>query len=196
MEEITKYISENGGYARLTELREEGFQIRDISKLNEDGVLYKVKPGLYKLKDSQITSGYVDVSKAMPMGVIALVSALSYYDLTTFNPSGIHVAIPNHEKPKKLNYPPVEVYYFRKNQYESGIEEISVQGHTVRMYSMEKTVCDMFRYRNKLGEDLALEGLREYLELPGANLKILMEYMNSCRVRTIMEPYVTAMVSG
>lgn len=196
MEEITKYISGNGGYARLTELRDEGFQTREISKLNDEGVLYKVKPGLYKLKNSQVTSGYVDVSKAMPKGVIALVSALTYYDLTTFNPSSIHVAIPNYEKAKKLNFPPVEVYYFRENQYEHGIEEVSIQGHTVRMYNREKTVCDMFRYRNKLGEDLALEGLREYLELPEANLNVLKENMKTCRVRTVMEPYVKAMVFG
>lgn len=196
MEEITKYITEKGGYARLTELREEGFQTREISKLNDEGVLYKVKPGLYKLKDSQVTSGYVDVSKAMPKGVIALVSALSHYDLTTFNPSSIHVAIPNYEKPKKLNFPPVEIYYFRENQYEHGINEVSIQGHTVRMYNREKTVCDMFRYRNKLGEDLALEGLREYLKLSEANLNVLKEYMKTCRVRTVMEPYVKALISG
>jgi len=196
MHEIVEYIKENGGYARLTELRNQGFQSRDISKLYEEGVLEKVQPGLYKLKESDVTSGFVDISHAMPHAVIALVSALTYHDLTTFNPSKVHIAIPNDAKPVKIHFPPVEVYYFRKSQYKSGKEEVMIQGHPVNMYNKEKTVCDIFRYRNKLGEDLALEGLRNYLDLPEANLNELQKYMKICRVKTIMKPYLKALVSG
>jgi len=196
MDKILKYIKEKGGYARQTELREQGFQSRDITKLFNEGVLEKVQPGLYKLKDSDVTSGFVDASKAVPQAVIALASALAYYELTTFNPSKVHLAIPNDAKPPKLNFPPVEVYYFRENQYDAGIDEIIIQGHTVRIYNQEKTVCDMFRYRNKLGEDLALEGLRNYLNRPNANLNKLQEYMKICRVKTVMKPYLKALVSS
>lgn len=196
MEKIVSYIKEKGGYARQTELREHGFQSRDITALYEKGVLEKVQPGLYKLADSSVTSGFVDVSKAMPQAVIALVSALAYYEFTTFNPSKVHLAIPNDAKPAKLNFPPVEVYYFRKNQYEVGIEEETIQGHSVKIYNKEKTVCDMFRYRNKLGEDLALEGLKNYVNSSGANLNELQKYMRICRVKTVMKPYLKAIVSG
>ena len=195
MQEILKYIEENGGYARLTELRDQGFQSRDITKLYENGLLEKVQPGLYKLKSSAVTSGFVDVSMAMPKGVIALASALAYYNLTNFNPARVHVAIPNDAKPKQINFPPVELYYFRKIQYSSGITEVTIQGHSVKIYSPEKTVCDMFRYRNKLGEDLALEGLKNYLKLPDANLITLQKYMDICRVKTVMGPYLKALIS-
>lgn len=196
MDEIIQYIKDKGGYARQTELREHGFQSRDISKLYNKGILEKIQPGLYKLKNSDVTSGLVDVSKAIPQGVIALISALEYYGLTTFNPSKIHLAIPNNAKPPKLNYPPVEVYYFRQDQYQAGIAEISIQGHTVKIYNVEKTVCDMFRYRNRLGEDLALEGLKNYINEPDANLNELQTYMKICRVKTVMKPYLKAMISG
>ena len=195
MNEIVQYIKDKGGYARQTELREHGFQSRDISKLFSEGTLEKVQPGLYKLSDSDVTSGFVDVSKAIPQAVIALASALAYYELTTFNPSKVHLAIPNDSKPPKLNFPPVEVYYFRERPYETGIDEINIQGHTVRIYNREKTVCDMFRYRNKLGEDLALEGLKNYLSLPEANVNKLQHYMKICRVKTVMKPYLKAFLS-
>jgi predicted transcriptional regulator of viral defense system len=196
MEKIVDYIKDKGGYARQTELREHGFQSRDITKLYQEGILEKVQPGLYKLAESDITSGFVDVSKAIPNGVVALASALAYHELTTFNPSKIHLAIPNDDKPPKLYFPPVEFYYFRENQYNVGIQVSSIQGHQVKMYSKEKTVCDMFRYRNQLGEDLAFEGLRNYLELPEANLNELQKYMEICRVKTVMKPYLKALVSG
>jgi predicted transcriptional regulator of viral defense system len=196
MKKIVEYIKEKGGYARQIELREHGFQSRDITKLFQDGVLEKVQPGLYKLVESDVTSGFVDVSKAIPNGIIALASALAYYELTTYNPSKVHLAIPNDAKPPRLHFPPVEIYYFRDRQYSAGIQQITIQGHTVKMYSKEKTVCDMFRYRNKLGEDLAFEGLRTYLELPDANLNELQKYMKISRVKTVMTPYLKALVSG
>jgi len=196
MKEITDYIKNKGGYARMSEFRSAGFQTRDIAKLYEQGVLEKVKPGLYKLTNSETTSGFADISKSMPEAVIAVVSALAFHELTTFNPSKIHIAIPNDAKPKVLSFPPVEVYYFRRSQFDPGIEEVIIQGHNVRMYNREKTVCDMFRYRNKLGEDLALEGLQNYLKRSDSNLNELSRYMKICRVKTVMEPYVKAMVSG
>ena len=180
----------------MSELRSVGFQTRNSAKLCEQGSLEKVKSGLYKLSSSDVTSGYVDVSKAIPEAVIAVASALSFHELTTFNPSKVHITIPHGAKPKEINFPPVEVYYFRKAQYEPGIEQVNVQGHDVRMYNREKTVCDMFRYRNKLGEDLALEGLQNYLNRSDSNLNELGKYMKLCRVKTVMKPYLKAMVVG
>ena len=195
MDKIIRFIQKNGDYARLSELREQGFQTRNITRLHEEGVLEKLQPGLYKLKESNITSGLVDISKAMPRAVIALVSALVYHELSAFNPSKIHVAIPNDAKPPILHFPPVEVYYFRKNQYQAGIEEKKIYGHTVKIYNKEKAVCDMFRFRYQIGEDLAFEGLKNYLKHPEANLNKLKKYMNICRVTTIMKPFLKMLLA-
>jgi hypothetical protein len=76
-----------------------------------------------------------------------------------------------------------------------GIEEIKTSAGTVRMYNMEKTICDVFRYRNKIGENLALEGLRNYLRRKDSNINKLNEFAIACRVKTVILPYIKAMVS-
>lgn len=176
----------------------------------KENVIVKVKPGLYRLANvgrivlpalkgkgsgSVISQGMIDVCRAIPEGVICLASALESYGLTTFNPSEIYVAIPNSSKMPKIDYPPVRVFYFRDRFYKPGIESINTGSTVVKVYNKEKTICDMFRYRNKLGEDLALEGLRNYLSRKGADIGKIGEYASICRVKTIMMPYLKALVA-
>jgi predicted transcriptional regulator of viral defense system len=205
---IITFLKAHGGYARMKDLKAASFQTRDISRMVKENVIVKVKPGLYRLADvgripalkakragSLISQGIIDVSRAIPDGVICLVSALELYGLTTFNPSDIYVAIPNSGKMPKIDYPPVKVFYFRDRFYKPGIEPINTGSMTVKVYGREKTICDMFRYRNKLGEDLALEGLRNYLSRKDADIAKLGEYANICRVKSILMPYLKALVA-
>ncbi len=207
---IISFFKDHGGYARMKDLKTASFQTRDISRMVEENVIVKVKPGLYRLANvarivlpapkvngsgSVISQGIIDVCRAIPDGVICLVSALEFYGLTTFNPSEIYVAIPNSSKMPKINYPPVKVFYFRDRFYKQGIESINTGSTVVKVYNKEKTVCDMFRYRNKLGEDLALEGLRNYLSRKGADIGKIKEYASICRVKTVMMPYLKALVA-
>lgn len=106
------------------------------------------------------------------------------------------MAVPNNTDKSELNYPPINVYYFRKNMYKAGIDVVERSYGSFKVYNKPKTVCDMFRYRNKLGEDLALEGLQNFLNQSGSNLNELSNYMKICRVKTVMEPYVKAMIAG
>jgi predicted transcriptional regulator of viral defense system len=196
MHEIVSYLKSHDGYATMRQLRSTSFQTRDIHKWVEDGVLEKIKPGLYRLAEFSLTAPenfqLADVCRAYPKAVICLASALSYYELTTFNPHEIYVAIPMNERAPKIVYPPLRVYYFSKPAYEAGITAITHAAGTIRMYCVEKTICDMFRYRNKLGEDIAIEGLKAYME-KRPNINRLMEFAKVCRVTTIIKPYVTAM---
>jgi len=209
MEKIITYFKIHGGYALMKELKAASFQTRDIARLLKEGTIIKVKPGLYRLvtlgdvvirlprikgSGSTISQELIDVSKALPDGVICLASALAFYDLTTFNPSEIYVAIPNAAKVPKIDYPPLRVFYFRERFYKPGIEKIEVPNCTIRIYNKEKTICDMFRYRNKYGEDLALEGLKTYLSRKEANVNKLRKYAEICQVKTIMMPYLKALV--
>jgi len=199
MEKIVRYIKKNGGFARMKDLRVEGFQTRDIAVLVKEGVIEKVKPGIYKLADygffEDKNVSLLSVCNAIPNAVICLISALDYYELTLFNPSEIYYAIPNSEKVKKIDYPPVKPFFFRDRFYNSGIEHIKTRYGEIRIYNKEKTVCDMFRYRNKLGEDIAYEGLKNYLKLKDANLLKLKEYSEICQVKTVMMPLVKVLVS-
>jgi predicted transcriptional regulator of viral defense system len=127
--------------------------------------------------------------------VIALASALAHYGLTTFVPSEVYVAIPLSDKPPRISFPPIRFFYYPERFYHAGIEEIKTQAGKVRIYNKEKTICDMFRYRNKIGENLALEALKNYLRRRDADIGKLNEYAVICQVKTVMLPYVKAMVS-
>ena len=198
MDRIIKYLKKNGGYARMKDFRAESFHPRDVARLLENGTIEKVKPGLYKLPDIKTSAGndmsLVDACHAVPQGVICLVSAISFYELITFNPSEIFVAIPHAWKPHRIKYPPIRFFYFRDRFHKPGMIRLYTKGGSIRIYSKEKTICDMFRYRNKLGIDLALEGLRNYLKLKDANIRKLREYAEICQVKTVMLPYVKAIV--
>lgn len=196
MNKIISFFKGNYGYARMKDLKNQGFQNRKIKKLLEDGIIEKLKPGLYRLsnEDSEYTS-LMDVCTAIPKGVICLISAMNYYNFTTFNPWEVDIAVPMYHNPPSIEYPPVRVFHFRENTYKNGIEIIKTNEGLLKIYSREKTVCDMFRLRKRLGEDLAIEGLRNYLEWSKNNTVELRKYMKITRMENVMSPYIKAMVN-
>jgi len=196
VEGIIKYFRERKGYARMKDMKASGFQTRDIRRLVEEGRIMKVKAGLYRLAEVQPgeASGLVEICLAMPKAVICLTSALAFHELTTFVPTAISFAIPSSDKPVKLSYPPNVPYYFSAPQYKAGVEHHESDAGHIRIYGPEKTVCDLFRFRNKLGEDLALEGLKEYLKSRNRDLGRLMKFAEVCRVKEIVSQYVRAIV--
>jgi len=198
MEAIIKYIKSNGGYAKMSELRNVGFQTRDIKKLVDKHKIEKVKAGLYKIwyavDKHTLNPGFIDVAKAFPKSVITLLSAAEYYELSTVNPPQVHVAIPKTEKPPRIEYPPVKFYYWEKSIYEQGIVEIKTQSGIIKIYDMEKTICDLFRYRDKLGEDIAFESLKNYLSRKDFDLTKLRNYAQKLRIKTVLLPYIKAII--
>ena len=196
MKKVKNYFKGRRKYARMKDMKESGIHTREISQAVREGVIEKVKPGLYKMRNSRFDeySGFVDITKAKKTAVICLTSALAYHELSTINPDTITVAVPMNTDKFKLDYPPIRVYYFPESLYPIGIEEKRTSSGKFRIYNAEKTVCDMFRYRNKLGEDLALEGLKNYLKRKDGSITRLMDYAVKCRVKTIVQPYLKAMV--
>ncbi|TVR29029.1 MAG: transcriptional regulator [Balneolaceae bacterium] len=194
---IEQFMKTHSGYATMSEFKEAGIHTRNVREAVDKEVIIKIKPGLYKLRDFQRDGyeGFVDVHTANNSAIICLVSALAYHEFTTFNPSRIDVAVPNNTGKFELNYPPINVYFFRENMYKAGVDLVDRGYGSFKVYNKPKTVCDMFRYRNKLGEDLALEGLQNYLNRSDSNLNELSKYMKLCRVKTVMEPYVKAMAA-
>lgn len=186
-------------YVYTKDIISHSFQTRDLVKLQNEGFIHKIKPGLYRLSEvivsDGISSSFIDVCKAIPYGVICLLSALEFYDLTTFNPADIYIAIPHEKKAPKIIYPPVRFFYFRKRFYEASIETINTKYGDVKIYSKEKTICDMFRYRNKLGEDVAIEGLKNYLTSEGASIRKLREHAELCQTGKLIFPYMKAIVA-
>ncbi len=179
-------------------LREAGIQTRDIAGAVKQGMISKIKPGLYRLVDFPWDehSSFVDVCRSNKMAVICLLSAASYYELTTFSPSEVYVAVPNNTDKFHLQYPPVRVYYFSDSYYDQGIDSIRVKGGIIKMYNKEKTIADLFRYRKKLGEDVAVESLKEYLrDKTKMDIAKLLRYAQSCGVKKSIEPMIKAILS-
>jgi predicted transcriptional regulator of viral defense system len=184
-----QYMKAHGGYARTKDLRELGLQSRQIKALVADKTLLKMRQGYYKLAGMPMYehSQLVDVCAAKAQVVIALASALEFYELTTYSPSEITIALPNNYTygTFKKSDLPVKVYYFPKTYYETGLEILRLKSGSIRIYGKEKTICDMFRYRKTFGEDIALEGLRNYLASKKANIQLHQKYAKIFGVRTI-----------
>lgn len=199
MEDIINYIINNSGFATMKDLKDAAFHTRKITKLVEEGVIEKVKAGVYRISDigffENVNLSLIAVCKAEPKAVICLVSALDYYEMTDFNPHEIYYAIPNSRKSKKIKYPPTRVFYFRDNVYNIGIDTIKTKYGTINIFNKEKTVCDMFRYRYKIGEDLALEALNNYVKMKKRSIPKLLEYAEICRVKPVMEPILKGLLS-
>lgn len=191
---VTQLFRKQKGYAHTSELLAKGVSFRDIKRLVEENQLFQVKRGLYRLQDDEHTSlrDFVDVCRAIPKAVICLYSALASYELTTFVPTEIMIAVPQGYRTPKLAYPPLQIFHFSKKQYEAGIEERQDKMGNYRIYSPEKSVCDAFRFRRKLGDDVAKEALFDYLKRKDRDLKKLLEYAEICRMTAIMKPYIEA----
>ncbi len=194
--EIIHFMKTHRGYARTKDLLREGISFRDIKKLLGQERIEQVKSGLYRLKDEDRTPlrDFVDACQAIPKAVVCLYSALSHYELTTFMPTEIMVAIPQGYHVPKVIYPPIRVFYFSKKQYEVNIETVKTKEGMYRIYSPEKSVCDAFRFRRKLGDDTAKEALFTYLEKNTKDLKKLLDCAEVCRMGKVMKPYIEARI--
>lgn len=198
MDTLLKIFNTHKGFARMQELRKNGIQTRTISKAVKEGLIEKIKPGLYKLVNYPWDehSSFADVCNSHKKAVLCLTSAADYYELTTLNPSYITVAVPHNTPSFKLEYPPIQVYFFPQKYYESGIEVIETESGTIRIYNKEKTIGDLFRYINKIGEDIAVESLKEYLKnKKERSIPRLLEYSEICGVRKKVEPMIKAILS-
>jgi predicted transcriptional regulator of viral defense system len=198
MAKIEEIFKKNNGYSRMRDLRSAGIQTRDIAKAVHNGIIEKIKPGLYKLIEYPWDehSGFIDVYNANKKAVICLLSAASYYQLTTFNPSEIYVAVPHNTVKFILDYPPIKLFYFTETYYEPGIDIVKTKSGNFNIYNKEKTIGDIFRYINKIGEDIAVESLKTYLQnRKGRNISKLIEYMEICGVRKKTEPMIKAILS-
>jgi predicted transcriptional regulator of viral defense system len=132
----------------------------------------------------------VVVTQMVPGSVVCLVSALAFHNLTTQIPHEIQIAIGRSARYPKITHPPVRFFRYRDEILKAGVESPNVDGHTIRVFSAEKTIADCFKYRNKLGLDIAIEALRLYWQRRRPDVPALMGYARLCRVNRIIRPYL------
>jgi predicted transcriptional regulator of viral defense system len=196
LDNLKKKFYENDGYLTTAEIMKIGYKKWWVQNLIDDGIIERVKRGLYKLCDDKyfLLDEEVDITKMVPMGVLCLASALSFHELTTYTPYEYQLAIDRRYKVTVPEYPPIKVYYYDTKYHEMGIQEVSREGHVIRVYNMEKTLCDCLRYRNKLSNDIIVEAFKEYMKRKDKNLTLLMEYAKECRVSKIIKIYMEVLI--
>jgi predicted transcriptional regulator of viral defense system len=184
------------GVIRSGDLRSHGIPREYLSRLYSKGVLERSSHGVYYLSEANLTEHHslAEAAKVVPKGVICLLSALQFHDLTTQSPFEIWLAIDYKAHRPKTNGFPLRVVRFSGSALTSGIEEHLIEGVPVRIYSSAKTVADCFKYRNKIGLDVALEALRDYWKSGLANADELWKYAKICRVANVMRPYMEGLV--
>lgn len=188
-------FASSGPILKTKILNENKFCSREIAELVQHGLIQKIKPGYYVWSgNADNLSDIETVAAVIPFGIICRHSAAQLHELTTVNPLAVSIAIPaNRTRVVVPRHPPVELVPSSMATFGLGLTTLNV-GHTnVRVYDRERTVCDFFRKRYRLGEDMALEILQNYM-IESRNLQQLFEYAGKLRIKNVIKPYVEALL--
>ena len=189
---IIDFIREHGGYIRSKDIENRAMYDQLLTEV-ANGNIIRIRNGIYALPE-EMAKTMIDVEKIVPGGVVCMYSAWAYYELTTKLPPDICIAIEKKRKVILPDYPPVALYYWSQASFELGVEEKEIEGYKVRIYNLEKSVCDAVKFRNKIGVDISSEILKNYLSRTDRNLTRLNEYARRMRVANIMNNLIDYMV--
>ena len=199
-------LLKRGGMARLSEFAEEGITAATIARMRKKGVVLQLSRGLYQLPDAGGGANHslAEAAKLVPKGVVCLVSALAFHELTDTIPRSIWMAIGPKDRRPAVTHPPLQIVRFRDTLLHAGIEEHRIEGVSVRIYNVAKTVVDLFRYRqsagtrykNSPGLNIALEALREALRQRKATPAEIAQYASKAGIWKVVEPYLQAMTAN
>lgn len=184
------------GLIRARDLVQYGIPRQYLSIACERGLLERLDRGLYSLPGA-IQSEHrslVEVCKLVPQGVICLLSALQFHAITTQSPFEVWLAIGESKETPRMSLVQLRIARFSAASLKAGVESHDVNGAELRVFSAAKTVADCFKYRNKIGVDVAAEALRDYLRQRKGPIDDLTKYARICRVERVMEPYLEALL--
>ncbi len=183
------------GVIRPKDMDEYGIHRKYVHMLHHRGILNRVGRGLYVLAESKPSENrtIAEACKRVPSGVVCLLSALRLHDLTTQSPYEIWMAIDRKARQPREPAIPIRIVRFSGKALSSGVEQHEVEGVAVRVYNPAKTVADCFKYRNKIGLDVALEALRDCYRSRKCTMDDLWKYAKICRVGNIMKPYLESL---
>lgn len=174
-----------------------GIHSEQLTRLVAEGVLDRIARGQYRLAGRPITEhhGLAIAARGVPKGVICLLSALGFHGIGTQVPAEVWIAIGRQARTPSLQRPPLRVVRFSGDAFTEAVEIHQVEGQAVRIYSVAKTLADLFKHRNKVGLDVAIEALREAWRERRFTMEALARAARACRVTRIMKPYVETVIS-
>ena len=161
------------------------------------GDLVQIERGLFRLATLPPLSNpdLVSIAVKAPKAVVCLISALSFHELTTQIPHEVHIALLPGYKSPRIEHPPIRVFHFSGNALSEGVQTHKIDGIPVLIYCPEKTIADCFKFRNKIGKDVAIEALKLYSRQKRAKVEDLLRFARICRVEKVMLPYLEAAFS-
>jgi predicted transcriptional regulator of viral defense system len=192
--EKAQHVLKRLGIARSWDLEGEGISRTQLRRLLERGLIDRVGRGLYGLPGAARTERHhlAEAARRVPGGVVCLLSALRFHGLTTQNPFEVWMAIDRRAWRPRVEHPPLRLVYLSGPALREGVEDHDVGGVTVRVFSAAKTVADCFKFRNKIGTDVAVEALRDYRRLHPKRLEAVWRFAEVDRVTRVILPYLEA----
>lgn len=183
------------GLIRPRDLTERGLPTVALTRLVRQGRLQRVGRGLYSLPDRPVSehNALAEVVRKHPQAIICLLSALRFHGLTTQSPFEVWLAISNKARSPKMDYPPLRIVRYSGASLTHGVEDHVVDDVPVRVTSIARTVADCFKFRNKIGLDVALEALQEAWRAKRVSMDELWRYATLCRVANVMRPYMESL---
>jgi predicted transcriptional regulator of viral defense system len=192
----TKIFKKYGGILRTSQALQAGIHPGTLYAMRDSGKLDVISRGVFRLSDIPPLGNpdLVTVATRVSHGVICLISALAFHELTTQIPHEVHVALKRGAEEPRIDYPPVKTYRFTGEAFTAGMDVHDLDGIGVRIYSPEKTLADCFKFRNKVGLDTVIEAIRFYRDRKKIKVDDLMRYATVCRVKKTMQPYLEAIL--
>ncbi len=182
---------------RGMELRNAGIHPETLTRMLRDRTLIRVTRGLYQLADAEVTAPHdlAQVAKLVPKGVICLVSALQFHELTLQMPGRVWLAIGSRARKPRIEHPPTRVVRFGPRAHSVGVQAHTVDGVSVPVFDPAKTVVDCFRFRQQVGLDVALEGLHNVVRSGKAKPARIVDYARQVRIWSVLRPYLETVVA-
>ncbi len=192
--QIFEVFGQHKGYARTKDILDAGLHHHYLDLLFKEGKVVKVKRGLYRLASVNTEDEIEEVSRIVPDGVVCLFSAWNFYELSDFVPPEYHVAIEKSRKITLPDYPAIRDYFWRDKYWSVGITETTIGDTTGKIYEREKSGCDVIKFSNKIGKDVELEVLTNYLKAKNRNIDKLLRYARLIRVEAQMKTYLSILL--
>jgi predicted transcriptional regulator of viral defense system len=189
-----QHIGEHG-IVRPRDIGAIGLPRQYLVRLHHQGKLKRPGRGIYTLPDADVTEhhSYAEVTKRVPQAIVCLLSALVFHEITTQSPASVWIALSKGARTPALASPSLRVIRLSGPSLTEGIDTHQVEGVTVRVYSAAKTVADCFKFRNKIGLDVAIEALKDCLGQKRASIDEIYGYAKVCRVSNVIRPYMEAL---
>ncbi|MGB2247991.1 MAG: type IV toxin-antitoxin system AbiEi family antitoxin domain-containing protein [Alcanivorax sediminis] len=188
-------IARSQGVVRSRDITAQGLPRIALTRLVREGLLIRIDRGLYSLPDRPPSEhgSLAEVASKFPEGIVCLLSALRVHNLTTQAPFEVWLAIPHKSRAPAISYPPRRIVRFSGKALSAGVEEIQIEGISIKITSIARTVVDCFRFRNKIGLDVALEALREAIDSRRVSMDELWRMASQLRATNTMRPYLESL---